>query len=154
MELKTGRRLKRQEHVHHIDGNRMNNSPDNLEIIDGSEHNRAHTIKRNLKHDPDNFVCADCGNTENPHKAFGFCQNCWARRRRRARAVRPCKRCGCETLNHRIYASLCARCSAANWTHCRACGRIRDELPQGKTVINPEGLRRACNARLKRQLTK
>src|SRR5215213_3644840 len=48
MELILGRRLENWEHVHHKDGNRLNNSPDNLEVVNGREHNRAHTIERNL----------------------------------------------------------------------------------------------------------
>src|SRR6185436_14739255 len=73
MELKLGRPLERGEHIHHIDGNRMNNSPDNLEVVIGSEHNRYHTTQRNLKHDPDNFICVDCGSSKRPYKAFGVC---------------------------------------------------------------------------------
>lgn len=41
-EKKIGRKLKRGEVVHHIDGNKRNNSPDNLEVTTQSEHIRIH----------------------------------------------------------------------------------------------------------------
>ena len=37
-----GRPLKRGEIVHHIDGNKRNNEPDNLEVMTQSEHIREH----------------------------------------------------------------------------------------------------------------
>lgn len=41
-EKKLGRKLKPGEIVHHIDGNKRNNSVDNLEIMTQSEHVREH----------------------------------------------------------------------------------------------------------------
>lgn len=41
-EQKIGRPLKPGEIVHHIDGNKRNNSPDNLEVMTQSEHIREH----------------------------------------------------------------------------------------------------------------
>lgn len=37
-----GRKLKADEIVHHIDGNKRNNSPDNLQIMTRAEHARVH----------------------------------------------------------------------------------------------------------------
>lgn len=42
MEQYLGRKLNRNEHVHHIDGNTINNVIENLELITASEHGRMH----------------------------------------------------------------------------------------------------------------
>ena len=48
MSMKIGRWLKTEEHVHHIDGNRMNNELSNLELLSVQEHMAKHypTSKR------------------------------------------------------------------------------------------------------------
>jgi hypothetical protein len=40
MEQHLGRKLESWEHVHHIDGDHLNNSIDNLEVLSNSEHQR------------------------------------------------------------------------------------------------------------------
>lgn len=40
--VKIGRWLTKEEHVHHIDDNPLNNSPSNLEILSHSEHASKH----------------------------------------------------------------------------------------------------------------
>lgn len=40
MEQHLGRKLEPWEHVHHIDGNHLNNLIDNLEVLSNSEHQR------------------------------------------------------------------------------------------------------------------
>lgn len=47
--LKIGRWLKTNEEVHHIDGNRSNNDPENLEILVKSEHAKRHGNKKKIK---------------------------------------------------------------------------------------------------------
>lgn len=47
MEQKLGRRLTSEEIVHHKDGNKLNNDPDNLEIMTRSEHMTHHWIEIN-----------------------------------------------------------------------------------------------------------
>lgn len=50
MEKFLGRFLDKNEHVHHIDGNKLNNSIENLRLLSNSEHTRHHwaTDKREL----------------------------------------------------------------------------------------------------------
>lgn len=46
MEKKLGRRLTSQEIIHHIDHNKHNNHPDNLQLVTRSEHARIHFTKK------------------------------------------------------------------------------------------------------------
>jgi len=46
MERKLGRPLKKEEVVHHRDGDVSNNSIDNLELMTRSQHGRLHSFKR------------------------------------------------------------------------------------------------------------
>jgi len=46
MEKKLGRRLKKGEVVHHIDGDKLNNNLDNLVVMSRSEHMKLHTNLR------------------------------------------------------------------------------------------------------------
>lgn len=48
METKLGRKLSKEEVVHHIDGNKTNNSLDNLQLMTRSEHS-SHHAKENYK---------------------------------------------------------------------------------------------------------
>lgn len=48
VEKQLGRKLNRNEVVHHIDGNKLNNSVDNLEVMSLAEHARQHQ-KENWK---------------------------------------------------------------------------------------------------------
>lgn len=48
-ENKIGRKLLPSEHVHHIDGNKHNNHPDNLIVMSSSEHGQLHGHEFNPK---------------------------------------------------------------------------------------------------------
>jgi hypothetical protein len=56
MEILLGRRLRRDEHVHHLDGNRLNNLPSNLQVLSAS----AHMARTNQRHPLVQF-CVICG---------------------------------------------------------------------------------------------
>jgi hypothetical protein len=45
-EQKIGRPIQPGEHVHHIDGDKHNNNPDNLIVLTASEHQRLHAMER------------------------------------------------------------------------------------------------------------
>lgn len=63
-EKKLGRKLRKNEVVHHKDGNRKNNHPDNLEVMKRENHSRLHSTK--------NRKC-ELPNCKNKHKVHGYC---------------------------------------------------------------------------------
>lgn len=63
-ERKLGRRLLPGEVVHHIDGNKQNNAPDNLEVMQDAAHHRVeHRIRWDLRQpgEPNKTVFCACG---------------------------------------------------------------------------------------------
>lgn len=46
MERKLGRKLRKGEIVHHVDHNKKNNHPDNLQVMSQAEHCRIHFKKK------------------------------------------------------------------------------------------------------------
>lgn len=48
-EQKIGRRLKKSESVHHIDGDKENNNPENIEVMNRGKHTSLHWEKMNAK---------------------------------------------------------------------------------------------------------
>lgn len=56
VEQKLGRVLDVYEHVHHKDGNRLNNKLSNLELLTKSEHAKKHARPITLV----NLICAEC----------------------------------------------------------------------------------------------
>ena len=61
MEQVLGRPLLPTEHVHHKDGDPLNNDPSNLEVMDASAHMQVH---KNKPCEP--RACANCGNEFTP----------------------------------------------------------------------------------------
>ena len=77
MEEVLGRRLSSTEVVHHRNRNRMDNRPENLEVLSASEHARLHfsVAGWSRKHDH----CVECGTTERKHGGHGLCSTCHTR---------------------------------------------------------------------------
>ncbi len=61
MEIHLGRRLKRYEVVHHIDGDKFNNNISNLQLMSHKEHSIIHNQKY-----PIEKKCEICGNLYTP----------------------------------------------------------------------------------------
>lgn len=88
MEILLGRPLRRDEHVHHLDGNKVNNRPSNLQLLSAS----AHNSQTNRRHPLVRF-CEWCGNPflrhNNGNGEQRFCsrscasRGAWLRRPRR-----------------------------------------------------------------------
>lgn len=76
MEQMLGRKLTREELVHHKDENGLNNSRSNLQLTSTAPHNKNHftifTWSRNYS------SCRRCGSSEIPHLALGLCKSCHA----------------------------------------------------------------------------
>lgn len=45
-EQRIGRPLRRDEHVHHINGDKLDNRPENLQVLSHTEHMRLHHLSR------------------------------------------------------------------------------------------------------------
>lgn len=61
LENHLGRLLDKSEVVHHKDGNKLNNSVDNLEVLTQSEHAKIHAkVKHTQLY---SYVCPECGIT-------------------------------------------------------------------------------------------
>lgn len=77
MEKVIGRKLNKNEVVHHIDGNRDNNNPDNLSVLTNDEHIKLH--HRITDPHIDERLCTKCG-SKTEWKKSDHCFN-WKRSR-------------------------------------------------------------------------
>jgi hypothetical protein len=67
------------EHVHHINGNSLDNRPENLAILLAGEHARTHHGLKgrwSIKHQ----ACTCCHRTKFKHYAKGLCSSCYQKR--------------------------------------------------------------------------
>ena len=72
-----GRRLKERERVHHINGDKADNRPDNLLILNDSEHSFAHW-KLKEKKPKKKIICQSCGEFA-PLYGHNLCSRCYHR---------------------------------------------------------------------------
>ncbi len=79
LSIKIGRPLQTDEDCHHIDGNPLNNSPDNLEVKSHSEHRRYHASLKPSGWSKKHIACIDCGTSKRAHAGNGKCTRCWQR---------------------------------------------------------------------------
>jgi len=85
MESHLGRNLRKEEVVHHINENKLDNRIENLQITTYRDHKKLHLAgKWSLKHD----CCVDCGGMSKKHTGHGLCKVCYERLKRK-RAAKP-----------------------------------------------------------------
>lgn len=83
-----GRNLNASEVVHHVNGDTLDNRPENLRVMPSqAEHARQHTLGARWARRYDS--CTDCGTTERPHEAKGLCRPCYKRWRYHAALPKP-----------------------------------------------------------------
>jgi len=74
-----GRALRRDESVHHRNGDGLDNRPENLQIVTHAEHMRIELSLPVGTWTRKYVACVMCGTTERKHLGFGYCSRCYQR---------------------------------------------------------------------------
>ena len=92
MESHLGRFLRKEEIIHHINHNKLDNRIENLQITSKQEHTKIHAIGRwSLKYK----FCVYCTEKSRCHEAHGLCMRCYQRVRKKT------------AINLRYYSNIC-----------------------------------------------
>jgi hypothetical protein len=112
--VKLGRWLKSEEHVHHIDRNKLNNDPNNLMILNSSEHA---ALESYLRCGDEKFnYCILCGKIISKHTKNFLCVDCYNKNRPEEEPKDcyylglTCMNCGKIICNTNT-SGLCVKCS-------------------------------------------
>lgn len=73
VEKHIGRRLNKDEVIHHINGIKTDNRIENLIVLSNAEHSKLHGKEKN-----NTCVCVECGKLKH-HHAKGLCDTCYHR---------------------------------------------------------------------------
>ena len=79
-ETTIGRYLSVDEIVHHINGLKDDNRPDNLQVMSRMEHGKLHGWASGWSRN--HTSCTQCGTVSVRHEALGLCLDCYRRRYR------------------------------------------------------------------------
>ena len=82
-----GRKLLSNERVHHVNGKRNDNRPNNLVVMDASQHSKHHHPQLLHKWAVNWSACRGCKETDQRHASNGLCRRCFSRDYRKTHSV-------------------------------------------------------------------